>query len=67
MRYRTHAAAEYLGVSPRTLEKWRVIGGGPPFSKLGGAVVYDQTTLDTFLRERIRTSTSERPEPRPAA
>ena len=35
-RYLTNdEAAEYLRLSPRTLEKQRVIGGGPKFRKFG--------------------------------
>ena len=58
MRYRTTNAAQYLGVSPRTLEKWRVVGGGPRFAKMGATVVYDQAALDTFLHKNERTCTS---------
>ena len=40
-RYLTNdEAAEYLRLSPRTLEKQRVIGGGPRFRKFGARVVY---------------------------
>ena len=35
-RYLTNdEAADYLRLSPRTLEKQRVIGGGPKFRKFG--------------------------------
>ena len=27
-------------ISPRTLERWRWLGDGPPFIKIGGRVVY---------------------------
>jgi hypothetical protein len=37
---RTHEAARLLGLSPRTLEKYRCHGSGPTFRKLGGRVVY---------------------------
>jgi len=33
---RTHEAARMLGISPRTLEKYRCHGSGPTFRKLGG-------------------------------
>ena len=33
---RTHEAARILGISPRTLEKYRCHGSGPTFRKLGG-------------------------------
>jgi len=40
-RYLTNdEAAEYLRLSPRTLEKQRVIGGGPRFRKFGRRVMY---------------------------
>ena len=58
-RLRQAAAAEYLGVKPRTLEKWRRVGGGPPFFKLGRVVVYDLSELEAWLAARKRTSTSE--------
>jgi len=59
MRLRTPSAAEYIGVSPKTLEKWRLTGAGPRYAKLGGAVIYDDRDLDEFVRERLRSSTSE--------
>lgn len=59
MRLRTTEAGRYLGISPRTLEAWRIRGGGPPYHTLGRAVVYDTRELDAFLAERMRTSTSD--------
>lgn len=55
----TPAAAEYLGLSPATLETMRSRGGGPPFVKLGRRVVYQREDLDAWLAERRRTSTSD--------
>jgi len=48
-RMRTQAAAEYVGLSPRTLEAIRHRGGGPAFAKIGRAVVYDAQDLDNWL------------------
>lgn len=49
----TTGAAAYLGLSPRTLEKWRVLGDGPPYSRLGGRrVVYYLADLDAWLMSR---------------
>jgi predicted DNA-binding transcriptional regulator AlpA len=46
---RTPAAAELLGVSISTLEKWRVSGQGPRFVKIGARLVgYEKADLDTF-------------------
>ena len=54
------AAASYLGgISTRTLQRWRMTGEGPDFTKIGRLVRYRATDLDTFLDNRVRTSTSE--------
>ena len=46
-RYLTNdEAAEYLRLSPRTLEKQRVLGGGPRFRKFGRRVMYAVADLD---------------------
>lgn len=55
----TRAAAAFLGVSARTLEGFRVRGGGPRFVKIGGAVRYRVESLEAFLRQQERTSTSD--------
>src|SRR5436853_6582279 len=41
----TRAAADFLGVSARTLEGLRVRGGGPRFVKVGGSVRYRIASL----------------------
>ena len=47
---RTAGAAGYVGLSPSTLEKKRLSGGGPAFIRLGGrAVGYDVRDLDAWL------------------
>jgi hypothetical protein len=56
--YSTPLAADYLGLSPATLETLRIRGGGPPFSKLGRRVVYRREDLDAWLALRRRKSTS---------
>ena len=50
-----------LGLSVRTLQKWRREGRGPRFVKLGNAVRYDPTELDEFVRGGFRESTSQPP------
>jgi len=55
----TRAAAEYLGLSPKTLEKFRWLGGGPAFYRLGG-IRYLQSDLDAWRESRRRTSTSDK-------
>ena len=60
---RTAEAARYCGVSPRTLEKWRVVGGGPYFIRPPGRrlVRYAKADLDAWLVAGRRRSTSEGP------
>lgn len=49
---RTPAAATYLGLSPRTLEKWRTQGRGPKYARLGNAVVYRKEDLQAFFEDQ---------------
>ena len=51
--------AELLTLKPRTLEKLRVTGEGPPFLKLGKRVVYDRADVIAWARAQKRTSTSD--------
>jgi hypothetical protein len=54
----TSQAAERLGLSPRTLEEWRLRGGGPVFRKLGRrAVRYAETDLADFIEVSGRVNT----------
>jgi hypothetical protein len=45
-------AAEFLRLSPRTLEKQRVIGGGPRFRKFGRRVMYAVGDLEEWANAR---------------
>lgn len=55
-------AADYLGLSPRTLENWRIRrSDGPRFHKLGRAVRYSIADLNAFLECTRRRSTSDQP------
>lgn len=51
-------AAEALGLSPRTLQRWRVEGRGPAFLKLGKRVAYTDADLRKYVESSRRTSTS---------
>ena len=55
----TRRAAAYLGLSTRTLDRYRVSGDGPVFIKFGGRVRYLQEDLDAWARTRRRKSTSD--------
>ena len=51
--------AEYLHVSPRTIERWRVEGNGPRFVKAGHRVLYKSEEVNAWLEAASRRSTSE--------
>ena len=59
----TAGAAEYLGVSCPTLERFRLTGAGPVFAKLTpgnrGAVRYRRADLDSWVASKLIRSTSE--------
>ena len=43
-------------ISPRTLERWRWIGEGPPYLKIGGRVVYRLEDVERYEQEQLRRS-----------
>jgi predicted DNA-binding transcriptional regulator AlpA len=53
------ALAEQLGVSLRSLERWRETGTGPRFTRLGRRVVYLRCEVDKWVTANTRSSTSE--------
>ena len=60
VRYLTNEeAATFLRLSPRTLEKNRVIGGGPRFHKFGRRVLYAIADLEAWAAERGHDMTSD--------
>ena len=52
-------AAAHLGLSTRTLDRYRVTGEGPVFLRFGGGVRYLRVDLDAWARTRRRKSTSD--------
>ncbi|WP_441280655.1 helix-turn-helix domain-containing protein [Tardiphaga sp. 862_B3_N1_1] len=45
-------------INVRTLANWRTTGSGPPFTKIGGAVLYKEEALEKWEDARTVTSTS---------
>jgi hypothetical protein len=56
---RTKPAAAHINSTKSTLEKKRVYGGGPAYSKIGRTVVYNVDDLDAYMAQNRRSSTSE--------
>ena len=55
----TDEAAALLRLSPRTLEKHRVLGGGPRFRKFGARVVYAMADLRAWVDSNTFGMTSD--------
>ena len=52
--------AQATGFSTRTLQKWRMIGEGPPFVRISArAIRYRRVDIDEWINSRLRTSTSD--------
>ncbi len=61
LKLKTPEAAEYVGLTASTLEKYRLTGEGPVYIKSGPKIVlYAVEDLDAWLNARRRTSTSDR-------
>jgi predicted DNA-binding transcriptional regulator AlpA len=53
----SESLADYLEVSVRTVERWRITGGGPDFVPISRNVVrYLPSDVDAWLRSRARKS-----------
>ena len=65
---RVKLAADYLDLSPSTLNKLRCKGGGPPYVQLTArAIGYRQSDLAQYAASRLRRSTSAGIDYRPNA
>jgi len=47
-------------ISHRTLERWRWVGEGPNFLKLGGRVIYRLEDIEAFELEQLRAQSDDR-------
>ena len=45
-------------ISPRTLERWRYVGEGPVYMKIGGRVVYRLDDILAFEQAQLRQNTA---------
>ncbi len=53
--------ANMLAISVTTLAKWRQIGYGPDFVKIGYKIRYATSAVSSWLESKTRTSTAETP------
>ena len=59
MYLNTVEAGRYVGLSHRTLRRYRVTGEGPLYYRLGGRVRYRRDDLDAWAAKRQEASTSD--------
>ncbi len=52
--------AEYWGIRRNTLQKWRSLGIGPVYIKLGAKVVYPRESILDYERNRTYRGSGER-------
>jgi len=52
-------AANYLNVSVRTLQQWRISGKGPLYTKISRAVRYRPEDVEAFVARGVARSTTE--------
>lgn len=48
-------AGALLQMAPITLRKWRAIGSGPPYVKMGHAVRYSRAALEAWIASQTVT------------
>ena len=51
--------AERWGISRRTLGRWRSLGWGPKFHKMGGRMIYMMKDVEAYEAETAMHSTSQ--------
>jgi excisionase family DNA binding protein len=52
-------AATLLKLSERTVERMRVAGNGPRFTRIGRSIRYRLTDIESYISSRVVGSTSE--------
>lgn len=55
----TKETADWLHVSPRTLERMRQAGTGPKFRKVGRRIIYAEADVLDWLEAQTFSSTAE--------
>ena len=55
-------AADYLGLTPRTLQLWRTRGGGPSYHRIGWrSVRYSMSDIENWLESKRFASIAQEP------
>jgi hypothetical protein len=57
--YTPSELAAFLNLEPQTIATWRMRGQGPPFIRVGSVIRYRRAEVESWLRSRSGTSTSQ--------
>ena len=57
--YTTKQVAKVLGFAPKTLSNQRILGTGLPFIKIGNAVRYKKSDIETFIEENTHVTMND--------
>ena len=55
--------SEYWDIKRKTLQKWRSLGVGPTYIKIGARVIYPRESVIWFERERLFRGSGTRIDP----
>ena len=55
--FTTKQLADILGFAPKTLSNQRILGTGLPFIKIGNAVRYKKSDIESFIEENTHDHT----------
>jgi predicted DNA-binding transcriptional regulator AlpA len=48
--------AKLLNLSVKTIQRYRLIGGGPEFIKINKSVRYSPQSIEEYLKPRVRST-----------
>jgi hypothetical protein len=67
LAYRPRQAARAIGVCERTLQLWTKAGDGPPFVRIGRAVLYPVDVLRAWLMAKTQAPRAQQRQGGPGA
>jgi hypothetical protein len=62
-----YLADKGLRISPKTLQKFATVGGGPAYQRFGGRAVYRASGLNAWIEQRLSAPSHTAPAQRKAA
>lgn len=60
LMYLPSEVTKIIGFAPQTLAKWRCLGSGPVYLKIGGRVFYPGRALNMWISDAVRSPSETR-------